>query len=95
MPHIIPRDKVASLKDEWELLRSDDDVKKEWFLTKDGKLKRLDHYWREIFKLTTLCGQPRNLLLTKVVKSSCALQNGNAAVERSLSDNKNTWEFLS
>ena len=90
MPHIIPREKVASLKDEWELLKNDDDVVEDWFLTKDGHFKRLDHYWREIFKLKTLSGQPRYPLLTKVVKSCCSLQNGNAAVERSLSDNKNT-----
>lgn len=58
MPHIIPREKVASLKDEWELLKNDDDVVEDWFLTKDGHFKRLDHYWREIFKLKTLSGHP-------------------------------------
>ena len=30
------------------------------------------------------------ILIEKVVKTCCALQNENAAVERSLSDNKNT-----
>ena len=44
-----------------------------------------------MFSLKTLCGSPRYPLLFIAVKTYYSLQNGNAAVERSLSDNKNTF----
>ena len=47
---------------------------------------RLDLFWSK-----TLSGAGGEfLLLEKVLKSLMCLQNGNASVERSLSDNKNT-----
>ena len=91
MPHIVSDDKISRIKDEWEVLKSEDDIKEDWFLNSDGKtLKRVDHYWNQVFKLKSLTGAQRYPYLAKIVKSCCALQNGNAAVERSLSDNKNT-----
>ena len=90
MPHILKVEKISILKDEWEHLRVDNDIKEEWYIDEDGNFKRLDHYWNQIFKLKSLSGLPRYPYLALIVKSCCALQNGNAAVERSLSDNKNT-----
>ena len=50
----------------------------------------MDHYWREIFKIKNSSGTQRYTALPKLVKSVLSLQNANAAVERSLSDNGNT-----
>ena len=52
--------------------------------------QRVDHYWREVFKIKTTSGETKYNQLQKVVKSVLSLQNANAAVERSLSDNKIT-----
>ena len=43
-----------------------------------------------MFKIKTTSGETKYNQLQKVVKSVLSLQNANAAVERSQSDNKNT-----
>jgi len=48
---------------------------------------RLDHYWREVFKLKTSSGSTQYLHLTDVVKAALVLPHGNADVERGKSVN--------
>ena len=84
-PHVIEEVNISQLKDEWKLYQVEDDsnvvvVAKE----------RVDHYWRKIFKITNSSGALKYVILPKLVKSVLSLQNANADVERSLSDNKNT-----
>ena len=43
-----------------------------------------------MLKIKTTSGETKYSQLQKVLKSALSLQNGNAAVERSVSDNKNT-----
>ena len=43
-----------------------------------------------MFKIKTTSGETKYSQLQKVIKSFLSLQNATAAVERSLSDNKNT-----
>ena len=43
-----------------------------------------------MFKIKTTSGETKYNQIQKVVKSVLSLQNANAAVERSLSDSKNT-----
>ena len=50
----------------------------------------VDHYYAKIFDIKNYLGATKYNILPKFVKSSLSLENGNAAVERSLSDNKNT-----
>ena len=51
---------------------------------------RVDNYWAKVFGIqTTTCDKKFNLLV-RVVKSSLSIHHGNADVERSLSDKKNT-----
>ena len=47
-------------------------------------------YWAKVFRIGNVAGEMKYTLLSKVVKSCLSLQNVNASVERSLSDNKNT-----
>ena len=61
----------------------------------DRQDERIDHYWQSVFKLKTLSGTRKYPLLAKLVKSVLSLHHGNSAVERSLSDNKNTVTTLS
>ena len=84
-PQVIDEEKVSQVKDEWRLYQAEDDHK---VLKKPNQ--RVDHYWREVFKIKTTSGETKYNQLQKVVKSVLSLQNANAAVERSLSDNKNT-----
>ena len=80
--HVIAEKDVSRLKDEWKLYQADENIE----LMKC----RIDHYWRKVFKLKTLAGDFRYPTLWKLVKSILTLHHGNADVERSLSDNKNT-----
>jgi hypothetical protein len=75
--------------DEWKLLQLDV-IPDTWSKNDDGSPKRLDHYWSKIFSMESSTGGVKYKLLCIVVKSCLCLQHGNASVERSLSDNKNT-----
>ena len=55
-----------------------------------GQQKRIDTYWAKLFEIRTETGYLKYSLLNKIIKSFLALPNGNANLERSLSDNKNT-----
>ena len=88
-PHVVEETSTSDLKDEWKLGQAKDDSKvgrevgKRW----EG---RIDHCRREIFQIKNSSGTQRYTALPKLVKSVLSLQNANAAVERSLSDNGNT-----
>ena len=82
--HVIQETEVSKVKDEWKLYQAEDDAKI------DVSKCRIDHYWRKIFKFQLATGEPKYDNLSKLVKSVLSLHNGNAAVERSFSDNKNT-----
>ena len=75
---------VSIVTDEWKLYQ----VENEKNLT--GQDEGIDHYWQNVFKLKTLSGACKYPLLAKLFKSVLSLHHGNSAVERSLSDNKNT-----
>ena len=90
IPHVISEDSISLLRGEWSLYQTDDEIQKSWFVENDGSYKRLDHYFAKVFELKTPSGSRRYEYMRNVVKTCCSLQNGNAAVERSLSDNKNT-----
>ena len=81
---VIDEEKVSQVKDEWRLYQAEDDHK---VLKKTNQ--RVDHYWREVFKIKTTPGETKYNQLQKLVKSVLSLQNANATVEWSLSDNKN------
>ena len=83
-PQVIDEEKVSQVKDEWRLHQAEDDHK---VLKKPNQ--RVDHYWREVFKIKTTPGETKYNQLQKVVRSVLSLQNANATVEWSLSDNKN------
>ena len=51
---------------------------------------RVDHYWNAVFQIKTTTGTLKYTKLPPLIKAILAFQNGNAAVERSLSDNKNS-----
>ena len=88
-PHVVEETSISVLKDKWKLYQAEDDskvgreVEKSW----GG---RVDHYWRGIFKIKYSSGTQRYTAFPKLVKNALSLQNANATVERSLSDNGNT-----
>ena len=75
---------VSQIKDEWKMYVAE---KTCYIPPTEG---RIDHYWGSIFDIKTLSGEKKYMILPRLIKSILCLQNGNAAVERSLSDNKNT-----
>ena len=89
-PHVIEKTSISVLKDEWKLYQAEDDSKNGREVGKSWE-GRVDHYWRGIFKIKNSSGTQRHTALPKLVKSVLSLQNANAAVERSLSDNGNTF----
>ena len=54
-----------------------------------GKNDRVDHYWREIFKLLQdAAGGVSQLELERLVKLCCTLSHGNAMLERGMGHTK-------
>ena len=86
VPHIIQETEVRQVKDEWRLYMVESEKK----LPDALQCERVDHYWNQVFKIKTTSGHLKYIILPKLVKAILAFQNGNANVERSLSDNKNT-----
>ena len=80
--HVIAEKEVSQIKDEWKLYQADSNL--------DETKCRIDHYWGKVLKLKTLAGIYKYPTLRRLVKSVLTLHHGNADVERSLSDNKNT-----
>ena len=82
---MIHEEKASQVKDECRLYQAEEDHK---VLKKPNQ--SVDHYWREVFKIRTTSGETKYNQLQRVVKSVLSLQNANAVVESSLSNNKNT-----
>ena len=90
IPHLISEREVSIVNDEWRLYQSEE-IDEIWIKDPEtGKFRRLDFYWSNVFKVLSSSGDKKYLFLSKVVKSFLSIPNGNAGVERSLSDNKNT-----
>lgn len=88
LPHIIKDREVSLVKDEWKLLQVSTSNSSE-ARNDDSSSNRLDHFWSKT--VSEAEGETKKFLhLEKVLKSFLCLQSGNASVERSLSDNKNT-----
>lgn len=85
-----------SIEAEWSLYKNET-IPDEWIKytvdsTSDGsgiKFHRLDHYWRHLFEMRTESGAAKYPSLSTLVKMCLSIPHGNAAVERSLSINKN------
>ena len=82
----VEEEDVPLIADEWKVYQGEDINEKMW--KQKGKLRRIDHYWRDILQLKTSSGKDKYTRLEKVVKGVLALPHGNADVERGLSDNK-------
>ena len=79
---------MSLVKDKWKLYQMEE-IPVEWYNNENGNFKRVDSYWAQIFKIRDDSGNVKYRHLAKVIKSILSLPNGNASVERSLSDNKN------
>ena len=84
-PRVIKEEQLSQLKDEWLMYQVEPDNE---IGNGDG---RVDHYWRAVLAIKSYSGELKYTLLGTLVKSVLSLHHGNAAVERSLSDNKNTY----
>ena len=82
----VEEEDVPLIADEWKVYQVEDINEKIW--KQKGKLRRIDHYWRDILRLKTSSGKDKYTRLEKAVKGVLALPHGNADVERGLSDNK-------
>ena len=51
---------------------------------------RLDNCWTKVFGINIATSDKKFNLIARVVKNALCIHHGNADVERSLSDNKNT-----
>ena len=82
----VEEEDVPLMADKWKVYQGEDINEKMW--KQKGKLRRIDHYWRDILQLKTSSGKDKYTRLEKVVIGVLALPHGNADVERGLSDNK-------
>ena len=86
VPHVIPESDVSQVKDEQRLYV----VATEGNWKRANGCKRFDHYRSAVFEIETASGGVKYTKPQPVVKAILSFSNGNAAVERSLFDNKNT-----
>ena len=86
VPHVITESYVSQVKDEWRFYM----VEFEGSLKKANGCKRVNKYWSAVFAIKTTSGSLNYTTLQRVLKVFLSFANGNAAVEKSLSDNKNT-----
>ena len=83
-PCVVKEEEISKVRDEWMMYESDDKVEE------IGEHNHVDHWWHSIFKMKTLIGERKYLMLEKLIKSLLSLHHANSAGERSLSDNSNT-----
>ena len=57
-----------------------------------GEYSHVYLWWCSIFKMKTLIGERKYLVLEKLIRSVLSQYHANSAVERSLSDNNNTFQ---
>ena len=93
IPQVISQDKVSLVQDALRAY-SHKDIPDTWYMKESDSgekvYDRLDNYWAKLFGIKTTTGDKKFNLLARVVKSALCIHHGNADVERSLSDNKNT-----
>ena len=89
LSHVIAEREVSPVKDEWNVLQTEE-ILNDWYMENSVQQKRIDTYWAKVFEIRTETGDLKYSLLSKIVKSFLGMPNGNANVEASLSDNKNT-----
>ena len=87
IPHVIAETEISEVKDEWRLYMVESERK---LPPPTTPLTRVDYYWKAVFEIKSNSGEQKYSKLPALVKAVLAFQNGNAAVERSLSDNKNS-----
>ena len=78
----MPAADIANVSDpEWRLYLYHEESRKH------EKGTRVQHHWRDIFRLQTANGNPRYPMLTSIVKAPLVLLHGNSDVERGTSIN--------
>ena len=82
MPHVVAETEVSEVKDEWRLYMVESERKLPPPTTPPT---RVDHYWKAVFAIKSNSGELKYTKLPSLVKAVLSFQNGNAAVERSLS----------
>ena len=89
IPQVVADKDIPLVLDQWRLLQMED-IPEKWIKKPDGSRIRVDLYYSKIFEIEFDSGDKKYDLLSKLIMSCLSIQNGNADVERSLSDNKNT-----
>ena len=93
MPQVVGREEVSLVRDEFGACNQED-IPKTWYLkelnTVEEVYDRIDSYLAKVFGIESATGDKKYKLLARVVKSAPCIHDGNADVEWSLQDNKNT-----
>jgi hypothetical protein len=87
---IMPEGSCSVARDEYVKFLSDPDVTKlktEFQSTAESNLFRIDHFYREVFKITDSNGTPRYSQLSAVVRVTLCIQPHSADIERNFSVN--------
>ena len=87
MPQVVADKDIPLVLDQWRLLQMAD-IPERWIKKPDGSPIRVDLYYSKIFEIEFDSGEKKYDLLSKLIMSCLSIQNGNADVECSLSDNK-------
>lgn len=88
LPQVIKNEEVASLTDEWHMLKCDSSNS----LQPEESGERIDSRWARIMQLKSGAGLQKYALLSKLVKALLCLPHGNADCERGFSENKHLYE---
>ena len=90
---MISQDKVSLVQDQFRAY-SQEDIPDTWYMKESDSgekvYDRVGNYWAKVFGIKTATDDKKFNLLASVVRSALCIHHGNADVERSLSDNKNT-----
>ena len=88
--HLISKREVSIVNDQWRLYWLEK-IDENWISDpKTDKMCQIDFFWSKVFTVMSSNRERKYKLLSKVVNSFISFPNGNANVERSLSDNKST-----
>ena len=81
---------IESIADDWKMYQSQE-IPSNWYIDPETNMyKRIDTFWAAVLQQKDSFGNLRYRALSKFVKGVLCLAHGNADVERSLSQNKNT-----
>ena len=89
-PHLFSKRDVFIVKDQWRLYKLDCVNESRVEEVQRRKLYCIDYYWSKIFQLPSSSRDRKYTHLSKIIQSCLSIPNGNANVQRNLSDNKNT-----